>query len=141
MRALPKDSDRSVPKERRQRRVLLVNSASDEREMYAETLRLDGFCTLQARTAADAYRLATELLPELVITDARLDGPEDGLTLTRRLKLDDLTSEIPVVLLTGAILPGQSYLAARLWSDLLVNKPCTPEALLKLVKPLLFDAA
>jgi len=62
MRALPKDSDRPAPKERRQRRVLLVNSASDEREMYAETLRLDGFCTLQAGTAADAYRLATELV-------------------------------------------------------------------------------
>jgi len=126
---------------RTRRRVLVVDGARDEREMYAETLRLDGFCTLQAGTSDDGYRLAIELLPVLVVTDTRLHGPEDGIALTRRLKLDDLTRAIPVVLLTGAILSPERYLAAKAWSDLLVTKPCTPKELLTLVKPLLLDAA
>ena len=126
---------------RTQRRVLLVDSAPDEREMYAEILRLEGFCTLQARTSSGAYRLAIELLPMLVITDTRLDGAEDGIALTRRLKLDDLTRGIPVVMLSGAILSSENYLAAKAWTDLLVTKPCTPDKLLRLVRPLLLDAA
>ena len=122
-------------------RVLIVDSARDEREMYAQTLRLEGFCTLQARTAGDGYRLAVELVPALAITDARLEGALDGLDLTRKLKLDDLTRHIPVIMLVGAVLPRQIYLSAQIWADQVAAKPCAPESLMSLVKRLLPHAA
>ena len=40
--------------------ILLVDRAADEREMYAEYLCGQGYCTLQAQNAVDAFRLATE---------------------------------------------------------------------------------
>ena len=77
----------------------------------------------------------------LVVTDARLDGLEDGVGLTRRLKLDAATKEIPVVMLTGAILPGERYLAAKALTDGFMSKPCAPDTLLALVRRLVPHAA
>jgi len=70
-------------------RVLLVDDSIDERERYAEYLRTRGFCTLQAATAHDGFRMAADLAPAVVVTDIKLPGSEDGLALTSRLKHDE----------------------------------------------------
>jgi CheY-like chemotaxis protein len=111
------------------RRVLLVNDSRDEREMYAEWFRQQGCCTLQAENAADAYRLAVELAPEVVITDVKLMGGEDGLTLTRRLKEDSHTKNLAVVVLSGYVFAHDDEAARRAGCDLVVHKPCLPDAL------------
>ena len=71
-------------------RVLLVSDSRDEREMYAECFRRKGYCTLQAATASDGLRLATELAPDIVVTDIKLPGEMDGLDLTETLKQDHI---------------------------------------------------
>jgi CheY-like chemotaxis protein len=96
--------------------------------MYAASLRREGFCTLQADSAADGYRLATELRPVAVVADARLPG-EDGLRLTERLKHDQQTRDVPVVVLSGSVSRGDREAAAQAGCDLLLLKPCLPDAL------------
>jgi len=118
------------------RRVLLVSESSDEREMYAASLQRSGFCTLQAANAADGYRLASELDPSAIVTDVRLDGGEDGLDLTRRLKQDERTRRVPVVVLTGYVFPHDRDVAARAGCDRFVPKPCLPDSLSKVVSDL-----
>jgi CheY-like chemotaxis protein len=118
-------------------RVLLVSDSQDEREMYAESLRRNGFCTLQADTAADGYRLAAELLPSAVVTDIRLAGYEDGLTLTRRIKTDDTIARVPVVVLTGDVFIRHRAAAQQAGCDVFLSKPCLPDALSKVVAGLL----
>ena len=117
--------------------VLLVTDSPDEREMYSESFERQGYTTLQARTAADAYRLASELAPAAIVTDVKLDGLDDGLTLTRLLKQDDRTRRTPVVLLTGYVFTHNREAAARAGCDLFVPKPCLPDALSRLVKRLI----
>lgn len=117
-------------------RILLVNDSADEREMYAESFRRFGFCTLQASSAADAYRLATELPPVAVITDVRLTGDEDGLRLTRRLKGDSRMRHVPVVVLTGYVGMHASE-AAHAGCDLFVPKPWLPDVLSRRVAGLI----
>ena len=119
------------------RRVLLISDSSDEREMYAEWLRHDGFSTLQASTAADAYRIASELTPAAIVTDVRLEGDEDGLHLTERLKRDEHTRNVPVVILTGRVFVRDREAAARAGCDMFVPKPCLPDALSQLVSSLI----
>jgi CheY-like chemotaxis protein len=114
-------------------RVLLVTSSADEREMYAESFRRRGFCTLLASTAADAFRIAAELPPAAVVTDARLAGTADGLSLARLLKHDPQLCRVPLVLLTAAVLTHDREAAARAGCDLFVAKPCLPDALTGLV--------
>jgi CheY-like chemotaxis protein len=117
--------------------VLLVSDSRDEREMYAEAFRMYGFHTLQAETAEEAYRLTFELSPALVITDIPLTGSAGGIELTRRLKAGDGTSGIPVVILTGYLGVVEHDEAARRACDLLVAKPCLPDALLKMAGDLI----
>ena len=111
------------------RRILLISDSSDEREMYAESLRQEGFSTLQASTAADAYRLASELAPAAIVTDVRLEGDEDGLHLTERIKHDERIKDVPVVILTGQVFPRDREAAARAGCDMFLPKPCLPDAL------------
>jgi len=105
--------------------------------MYAESLRRFGFCTLQASSAADAYRMATELPPAAVITDMRLPGEEDGLRLTRRLKDDSRMCHVPVVILTGGVVTHDREAAAHAGCDLFLPKPCLPDILSKRVAGLI----
>src|SRR3954452_782097 len=106
------------------RRVLLVNESRDERDMYAESLRRAGYCTLQADNAADAYRLASELAPAVVITGIRLDGADDGFALTRRLKQDEHTRTVRVVILSGYAFPRDRAEATDSGCDAFLVKPC-----------------
>jgi two-component system cell cycle response regulator DivK len=97
--------------------------------MYAEWFRQQGCCALQAANAADAYRLAVELTPDVVITDVKLLGTEDGLTLTRRLKEDSHTKELAVVILSGYVFTTDDDAARRAGCDMVLHKPCLPDAL------------
>ena len=117
--------------------VLLVTDSPDEREMYAESFQRQGYTTLQARSAADAFRLASELAPSAIVTDVKLDGRDNGLILTRLLKQDDRTRRTPVVVLTGYVLTHNREAAARAGCDLFVPKPCLPDALSRLVERLI----
>jgi CheY-like chemotaxis protein len=118
-------------------RVLLISDSPDEREMYAESFRRKGFCTLQAASAADAFRLASELPPAAIVTDVRLAGEEDGLDLTRRFKQDEQTRRVPVVILTGYVFTHDREAAARAGCDVFVPKPCLPDALSSVVTGLI----
>jgi two-component system, cell cycle response regulator DivK len=118
------------------RRILLISDSPDEREMYADALQRSGFCTLQASTAADGFRLASELPPAAIVTDVHLEGEEDGLHLTERLKHDERMKNVPVVILTGYVFTRDREAAARAGCDLFVPKPCLPDALSEVVSTL-----
>jgi two-component system cell cycle response regulator DivK len=107
----------------------LVDGAVDEREMYAEWFRYHGYCTLQAANARDGFRLASELKTDVIITDIRLPGCDDGLRLTTRLKTTASTARIPVVVLTGYAGPLEIQAATQAGCDWFVPKPCGPDKL------------
>jgi DNA-binding response OmpR family regulator len=113
--------------------VLLVEEEIDEREMYAQWFRRHGYCTLQAANAADGYRLASELSPDVVITDLRLVGAGDGLDLTRRLKQSSETATVPVVMLSASAIPEDRDAAISVGCDLFLLKPCLPDELARAV--------
>ena len=121
-------------------RVLLVDERIDEREMYAEWFRRHGYCTLQAGNAADGYRLALELSPDVVITDMRLVGDSDGLDLTRRLKQSSETAAVPVVVLSASAFPQDRDAAASAGCNLFVAKPCLPDELARAVSMVMVPA-
>jgi CheY-like chemotaxis protein len=123
------------------RPILLVDGARDEREMYAEWLRYLGYWTLQAETASDAYRLASELQPAVVVTCVRLRGQEDGLDLTRRIKTDEHTRNLSVVVLSGYLFSGAIEAATAAGCDLFVPTPCLPDALGRAIDGLVAKAS
>lgn len=118
-------------------RVLIVGEANDEREMYSEALRLEGFCTLQAATEAAAIRLVDELHPSVVvISNGRLDTSQ-ALDLVRHVKLENLRTAPPVVVLTTHARQADLDTARRAGCDRVVLKPCTPDLLGRILDDLL----
>ena len=119
------------------RRVLFVTDSPDEREMYAEWFRHQGCSTLHAENADDAYRIARRLAPEVIITDVKLLGKDDGLALTRRLKADAHTKDVAVVILSGYVFETDDDAARSAGCDLVMHKPCLPDALAEAIERML----
>jgi two-component system cell cycle response regulator DivK len=120
-------------------RILLISDSPEEREMYAASFQRDGYWTLQADSAEAGLRLAAELPPAAIVTDAQLAGAEGGLALSRRIRQDAALRRVPVVILTGYVFTHDREAAARAGCDRFVSKPCLPDALSKVVAGLLDD--
>ena len=69
--------------------------------MYRDSLTFAGFDVATAADAEGGYRLATTLLPSLVVTDFRLPGGS-GADLCNRLKHHEPTEKIPTLLVTAS---------------------------------------
>ena len=109
-------------------RILLVDDVVDNRQMYAEYLEFEGYEVDEARTGAEAVMLVESARPALIIMD--LSMPDmDGWEATRRLKTDERTKAIPVLVVSGHALGDAQPRAAAAGADAFLTKPCLPEDL------------
>jgi DNA-binding response OmpR family regulator/nitrogen-specific signal transduction histidine kinase len=79
--------------------VLIADDQAEIREYIGENLS-DQFALKMAENGAIAYKLAVESIPDLVVTDVAMPEME-GIELCKKLKTDEKTSHIPVIMLTG----------------------------------------
>ena len=117
--------------------VLLVEDDQEGRRLYAEWLTEAGFRVEQAHNGLQALDRAFGSQPDVVVTDLDIPGI-DGLELTRRLKQDPRTCDIPVLAITGyapfASDPGR---VLRAGCDAVLPKPCSPDDLETAIRSLL----
>jgi DNA-binding response OmpR family regulator len=120
-------------------RVLLLNSVSDEREMYALALSAEGFVPVQAPDSARAFEYATVTPPALIVTDAVLERGDDGLTFARRIRQMDATRDVPIIVLSGRVVNVVKSTCEALdaGADLFLLKPCAPSLLVAKSRALL----
>jgi two-component system, cell cycle response regulator DivK len=117
--------------------VLLVEDDMDGRRMYAEWLTGAGFRVVQAHNGLQALERALDFLPDVVVTDLNIPGI-DGFELTRRLKQDPRTCDIPVLAVTGyAAFAADPDRARRAGCDAVLPKPCSPDDLESAVRSLI----
>ncbi len=67
--------------------------------LYLKSLLSDRFQVETASTPAEGLQMANDLLPDLVVCDAILNG-KTGIEIARQIKLSQKTNHVPVVLLT-----------------------------------------
>jgi two-component system, cell cycle response regulator DivK len=113
--------------------VLVVDDYDDAREMYAESLLVNGFRVAEAADGAKAVELARRLAPDVILMDLSLPGI-DGWEATRRLKADASTYHIPVVALTGHALSSALDAAREAGCDRFVVKPALPDVVIAEVR-------
>jgi CheY-like chemotaxis protein len=108
--------------------LLLVHANTDDREMYAEYLSVQGFRVTQAETT-DAALL---LIPgaDAVITGLLVPGSFDGVELIVRIRRDAQTSEKPIIVVTASTFSHQVERARRAGANVVLMKPCLPVTLL-----------
>jgi two-component system cell cycle response regulator DivK len=118
-------------------RVLLVEDDGDGRRLYALWLTNAGFTVKQAHNGLQALERAFESIPDVVVTDLNIPGI-DGFELTRRLKLDPRTREVPVLAVTGyAAFQADPGRARRAGCDAVLEKPCSPDDLETAIRTLI----
>ena len=109
--------------------LLLVHTESDDREMYAEYLRSEGFDVQEAATTDSAL----QLLPQAtaVITGLLLPGSIDPVDLITRVRQE--WSSTPVIVLTACADKDRLDKAQVAGADAILQKPCLPDTLLRSV--------
>ncbi|MET0384083.1 MAG: response regulator [Burkholderiaceae bacterium] len=86
-------------------RVLIVDDNPINLELTTFILRSDGFVVNVSADARQAIESVARCRPDLILMDIQM--PEvDGLELTRRLKADPSTTDIPVIALTAYAMKG-----------------------------------
>jgi CheY-like chemotaxis protein len=112
--------------------VLLVEDDRDTREMYSEYLIHSGMRVSAAPTGRRALESVRSSRPDVVVTDLAM--PEmDGRELSRRLRSDRSTSDLPIIAVSGQIAPGERIAGA----DVVLEKPCEPDRLLHVIEDVL----
>ncbi len=112
--------------------VLLVEDDRDTRQMYSEYLSYSGLHVTEARTGRRALESVRSHRPDVVVTDLAM--PEmDGRELSRRLRSDRATSDLPIIAVSGQLAPGERIAGA----DVVLEKPCEPDRLLHVIEDVL----
>jgi signal transduction histidine kinase/CheY-like chemotaxis protein len=107
--------------------VLVVEDDQAAYDSIASTLQSAGFLPIRARHGDEALRIAREVHPAAVTLDLGLPGM-DGWEVLRRLKSDDATRSLPVVIVS---MMDNRDLGVALGADDYFVKPVDRERLLE----------
>ena len=116
--------------------VLIVDDEAAIRDMLCIALEAADFNTLSAENAQQAHATIIDRQPDLVLLDWMMPGTT-GLELLRRLKRDDLTARIPVIMLTAKAEEDSKIAGLDAGADDFVPKPFSPRELISRVKAVL----
>ena len=114
-------------------RVLVVDDEEGIRVLCRVNLELGGFEVVEAGDGPEALERARSCQPDLILLDVMMPGM-DGWEVLARLKSDDATAAIPVVLLTARSAEEDQI---RAWGEGVADyltKPFNPTALVEWVR-------
>ena len=92
---------------------------------------------LYARGGAEGLQKAEEMMPDLIITDVMMPGNIDGLELCRRIRAAELTSHIPIIIITAKTTEQDRVRGLEAGADAYLVKPFNSEELLVRVNKLI----
>ena len=118
--------------------ILIVDGSPVMRRVVERSLRLSGLESghvLEAADGTEALNLASQNLPDLILTELNLAGL-NGLELLRQLRQSDATKAVPVVIITSEA--GESHVleALSLGAHGYIRKPFTSDQVKDYIAPL-----
>ncbi|MBI4398430.1 MAG: response regulator transcription factor [Candidatus Omnitrophica bacterium] len=116
--------------------VLLVEDEANIVELVKYNLEDAGFKVLTATRGDTGLDTARKVRPDLIILDLML--PEiNGIEITKILKQNEKTSQIPIIILTAKTQEADRIVGLELGADDYVTKPFSPRELVARVKAVL----
>ena len=116
--------------------VLIVDDEAPIREMIAVALEMADYNYLEAADAREAHALIVDKQPDLVLLDWMLPGTS-GVELARRLKREETTAEIPIIMLTAKVEEDNKIQGLEVGADDYITKPFSPRELVARLKAVL----
>ena len=118
--------------------ILIVEDSATQREQLQHLLQERGFTVTSAANGREAFEIARQRPPTIVITDIVM--PElDGYGLCKALRSDEVLKEIPVMLLTSLSEPHDVILGLECGADSFLRKPYQADYLLNRIGYLLMS--
>lgn len=116
--------------------ILIVDDEAAIRDMVGITLDLAGFSSISAANAHDAHVSIIDKKPDLVLLDWMLPGGS-GIELARRLRRDEITTNLPIIMLTAKTSEDNKVQGLSEGVDDYVTKPFSPRELVARIKTVL----
>lgn len=115
--------------------ILVVDDNEDIRS-YLRVLLAGQYYVIEASDGQNGLRLAKESVPDLIVSDVMMPVM-DGLTFCSKIKEDEVTSHIPVILLTARSEESQRIEGYEHGADAYITKPFSDHLLLVRISNLL----
>lgn len=116
--------------------ILVVDDESPIRDMLRVALEMAEYAVLEAADAQQAHGIIIDRRPDLVLLDWMLPGTS-GIELARRLKREEVTSEIPIIMLTAKGEEDNKVQGLNVGADDYITKPFSPRELVARLKAVL----
>lgn len=121
-------------------KILLVDDDIDTLRLVGMMLESEGFDIVAAKNGQRAISLAHSEAPDLIILDIMM--PElDGYAVTRQLRQDEATKNIPILIFTAKTGMDDKMLGLELGADVYLTKPISTRELHTHVNSFLEPAA
>jgi two-component system alkaline phosphatase synthesis response regulator PhoP len=117
-------------------RILVVEDEEDILELVRFNLSREGYSVIGAATGEEAWRLASSEIPDLIVLDIMLPGI-DGLEVTKIIKNESRTRDIPIIMLTAKGEESDIVTGLELGADDYITKPFSPRILVARVRAVL----
>ena len=118
------------------KQILAVDDEEDILELVQFNLIKEGYQVFCAASGDEALKLADTHLPDLIVLDLMLPDI-DGLEITKILKAEPKTKNIPIVMLTAKGEEADIVTGLELGADDYVTKPFSPRILIARVRAVL----
>ena len=115
--------------------VLIVDDNNDIRE-YLRTILQEKYQVFEAEDGQKGLALAQEQVPDIIISDVMMPVM-NGLEFCQNIKMNEITSHIPVILLTARALNSHQIEGYKSGADAYITKPFQPDLLLARIGNLL----
>ncbi|HDZ36962.1 MAG TPA: phosphate regulon transcriptional regulatory protein PhoB [Marinobacter sp.] len=116
--------------------VLIVDDEPAIREMIAVALEMADYECLEAADALEAHALIIDRQPDIILLDWMLPGTS-GIELARRLKKEETTAGIPIIMLTAKVEEDNKIRGLEVGADDYITKPFSPRELVARLKAVL----
>ena len=123
------DAGLSMPK------LLIVEDNADLR-YYLRSCLSDNYNVVESPDGNDGYQKAVDQIPDLIVTDLMMPGM-DGIELCKKLKANEKTSHIPIILLTAKADHSTKLEGLRTGADDYITKPFSQDELVTRVENLI----
>lgn len=122
------------------RKILVVDDEVHIVHVVAIKLRNNGYEVITAENGAQAFELARQEKPDVVVSDCQMPVM-NGLELLENMRNNRETKDIPVILLTARSFAIEDETKLRLKISECLSKPFSPKELLNTVEDVLYQKA
>jgi two-component system phosphate regulon response regulator PhoB len=117
-------------------KILVIEDEHDIRELISYNLENAGYEVLKSSAGNPGIETAKKEIPDLILLDIMLPDI-DGLDVCRRLKRDDKTRDIPVIMLTAKSEDSDVISGLEIGAEDYITKPFSPRVLAARIRAVL----